>query len=256
MSSLPYLKFYAADWLADPKVRTLTLEERGFYLDLLLIMWVQKPGYKTARNLSVFARNFGISRAKVERILSKIQAKLGQSLLVSEDWIESPRLRKEAGRAQDISEKRSEAGKQGGRPKKANAFEGEKPNIVIVEAEAKVDTKEEPPIAPQGGNLQDERFDQFWSAYPKKTGKGAAKKAWAKINPSAALLQKILTALEWQTKSEQWTKDRGQFIPNPATYLNQERWEDEPPVISRSSPLSAKGLRSAANMQAWLEENE
>ena len=40
-------------------------------------------------------------------------------------------------------------------------------------------------------------------------------------------LEISLSALENQKKSEQWTKDRGQFIPNPATWLNQQRWLDE-----------------------------
>lgn len=37
----------------------------------------------------------------------------------------------------------------------------------------------------------------------------------------------ILAALRWQALSEQWQRDGGQFIPHPATYLNQGRWKDE-----------------------------
>jgi hypothetical protein len=73
----------------------------------------------------------------------------------------------------------------------------------------------------------DSFFSSFWSLYPKKTGKGAAEKSWAKIPSPAETLTKITTALAWQVKTEQWTKDNGQFIPMPATYLNQRRWEDE-----------------------------
>ena len=36
-----------------------------------------------------------------------------------------------------------------------------------------------------------------------------------------------MTALEAQKKSLQWSKEGGQYIPNPTTWLNQERWEDE-----------------------------
>ena len=68
-------------------------------------------------------------------------------------------------------------------------------------------------------------FEMFWEAYPKKIGKSEAMKAWTKIKPS---VQDVLKALKWQKKSEQWAKDGGQFIPNPATYLNQGRWQDEP----------------------------
>lgn len=71
----------------------------------------------------------------------------------------------------------------------------------------------------------EERFNSFWSKYPKKAGKGDARKAWMKLRPSEELLQKILTALEWQVDSQQWKR---KVIPNPATYLNGSRWEDEP----------------------------
>lgn len=34
--------------------------------------------------------------------------------------------------------------------------------------------------------------------------------------------------IAWQKKSEQWTKSNGQFIPNPLTWINQGRWDNEP----------------------------
>jgi hypothetical protein len=69
-------------------------------------------------------------------------------------------------------------------------------------------------------------FAEFWEAYPKKTGKAAAMKAWAKLKPKP--LEACLVALAWQRHSEQWTKDGGQYVPNPSTYLAQGRWMDEP----------------------------
>lgn len=75
--------------------------------------------------------------------------------------------------------------------------------------------------------LVDERFNRFWAGYPRKVGKGAARKVWLKLKPSAELTEKILLAVNAQLKSEQWRKEKGQYIPNPATWLNQERWEDE-----------------------------
>jgi hypothetical protein len=70
-------------------------------------------------------------------------------------------------------------------------------------------------------------FDNFWSAYPRKTAKADAERAWAKIKPD---LQAVLTALEWQAKSEDWTRDGGKYIPYPASYLNSKRYEDEKPA--------------------------
>lgn len=70
-------------------------------------------------------------------------------------------------------------------------------------------------------------FDVFWNYYPKKVGKEAARKSWDKMKP---MLNDVLGALHWQVESDQWSKSNGQFIPNPATYLNQGRWQDEKPL--------------------------
>jgi hypothetical protein len=70
-------------------------------------------------------------------------------------------------------------------------------------------------------------FSQFWAAYPRKVGKGEAAKAFdrARLNGK---LPEVLAAIESYKKTSQWIKDDGQFIPHPATWLNQRRWEDEP----------------------------
>lgn len=76
-------------------------------------------------------------------------------------------------------------------------------------------------------NTQSEAFDAFWAAYPKKVGKQAARKAFELIDPS--LYPAILSAVSAQKECEQWTKENGRYIPNPATWLSQGRWEDETP---------------------------
>lgn len=82
-------------------------------------------------------------------------------------------------------------------------------------------------VAPKKQNIQEERFASFWSLYPKKVGKQAALKSWKRIKPDAELFERILSALEQAKRSEQWQRERGRFIPNPTTWLNQGRWDDE-----------------------------
>lgn len=72
-----------------------------------------------------------------------------------------------------------------------------------------------------------EGFDVFYKAYPKKKSRGDAEKAWKLIKPN---LNDVLAALEWQTKTNEWKKDNGQFIPYPASYLRDRAWEDERPA--------------------------
>lgn len=70
-------------------------------------------------------------------------------------------------------------------------------------------------------------FLQFYNEYPKHIGKEPAWKAWQKLNGSRPDLSTMLLKINEMKKSEDWTKDNGKFIPHPATWLNQKRWEDE-----------------------------
>lgn len=86
------------------------------------------------------------------------------------------------------------------------------------------------PAAKPEASASQRRFDTFWKAYPKKVGKGAAEKSFMKYKVDDALLETMLKAIEAAKRSEQWQRDGGQYIPNPATWLNQRRWEDELPA--------------------------
>ena len=72
---------------------------------------------------------------------------------------------------------------------------------------------------------REKAFADFWTAYPRKVGKQDARKAFEKVPFDA--LSALIPAVEQQKKSKQWKKDDGQYIPNPATWLNQGRWEDQ-----------------------------
>lgn len=70
-------------------------------------------------------------------------------------------------------------------------------------------------------DVQEADFEAFWKVYPKKVAKKEAFKAFKKIKTPVSVL---IDAVEKQKKSEQWTRDHGQYIPYPTTWLNQERW--------------------------------
>jgi hypothetical protein len=67
-------------------------------------------------------------------------------------------------------------------------------------------------------------FEKFYSAYPKKKNRGDAEKAWKSAKP---VLADVLKALEWQRLQPDWVKDKGQFIPYPASYIRAKGWLDE-----------------------------
>lgn len=111
--------------------------------------------------------------------------------------------------------------------------------IANQEQEQEQEQEQDPPIPPAGGYSVE--FLEFWLLYPKKTGKGAAWKSWRNEKP---YLPNVRQALSWQCTSTDWTKEGGKFVPNPATYVNQRRWEDEPTARPTSKPSTpaAPGL--------------
>ena len=71
-------------------------------------------------------------------------------------------------------------------------------------------------------------FTEFWNAYPRKVAKQNALKAWGKTgaDDSQSLTDTILADVKRRVDGE-WKGKEVQYIPHPATYLNQRRWEDE-----------------------------
>lgn len=72
------------------------------------------------------------------------------------------------------------------------------------------------PLPPKGGVRADLTpepygFGEFWAAYPRKIGKDAARRAFAKRKPDAELLAEMVSAIHVQAQSEQWCKDGHQL---------------------------------------------
>ncbi len=72
--------------------------------------------------------------------------------------------------------------------------------------------------------LSVELFEKFWKAYPNKTGRKDALKKW-KANGYHEQFDKIMKHIDTMNQTEQWRKG---IIPNGSTYVNQERWNDDP----------------------------
>ena len=90
-------------------------------------------------------------------------------------------------------------------------------------------TRREDPPYPQKGGVRNfpPGFDRFWEAYPRKTAKPAAMKAFVRVKVDDITLKSMLAAIDSQCRGEQWQRDSGKFVPHPATWLNNRRWEDQ-----------------------------
>lgn len=94
----------------------------------------------------------------------------------------------------------------------------------------------------------EELFERFWRAYPRKVGKPAARRAFMAMCKANVDLRVVSAGLHaWMA----YWAERGQpdYIPHPSTWLNQHRWNDSPPVASTPvAPLTVM-------QRAWMRAN-
>lgn len=135
-----------------------------------------------------------------------------------------------------------------GRPKTSPGFIPDKsqasPGVIALTPDSPTADSLNTPKPPRSSAAADslsDAFKAFWSAYPAKKAKPAALKAWAKVQADGQTQAAILAAIQRDKASEQWTHEGGRYVPHPATWLNQRRWEDEGPT------------QAAANANAWWQ---
>jgi len=105
-------------------------------------------------------------------------------------------------------------------------------------------------------------FSEFWEVWPKSTRKVAKQQCldkWAKLG-CALNAEHIRAHVEWMKTQPDWIKSNGEFIPQPKTYLHQQRWLDwEPPKPTPKQPdalqtiLNHKGAPMPAEVKARIE---
>ena len=102
-------------------------------------------------------------------------------------------------------------------------------------------------------NIYCAEFEKFWNAYPNHKAKSKAAAAFDKFIKGKVDIDLIISAVEAQKNTDQWKRDNGQYIPYPATWINQRRWEDELPTSTKPNDANSRGDRTA-EVEEMLEE--
>lgn len=95
----------------------------------------------------------------------------------------------------------------------------------------------EPVISAESAKIS-ELFEQFWKLYPKKNKKQNAFREFKKIKNIESLMPIILADVEQKRQSKNWTKDNGQYIPDPERYIKNERWNDVNEVAEKQAAIN------------------
>ena len=89
-------------------------------------------------------------------------------------------------------------------------------------------------------------FELFWKEYPRKIDKQKAYRSWKKISVNEYL--DIAKGLE---KWNAYWKERNEpeYIPHPTVWLNNRRWEYEPPKITKKRNAALNYQQKELNKQ-------
>lgn len=94
------------------------------------------------------------------------------------------------------------------------------------------------------------RFGEWWAVYPKKVGKKPAEQKWRtrRLDSQAdKLIADVLNRLE---NDDGWIRG---YVPDPCTYLNQDRWGDDlrtaPAARQQTAAAPSKTLAAIQTLQ-------
>jgi uncharacterized protein YdaU (DUF1376 family) len=226
-----YFQHHIGDYRRDTS--HLSLLEHGVYRQLL--DWYYLDEKPIPAETQVVYRRLS---AKTESDQAAVDAVLADFFRPTKEGWKHKKCEEVIEEYHKNSEKNKENGKKGGRPPKDKNNPQETQSVIVGLPEQteskgnqepltnKPETKEPqtslPPKPPRG---RESDFETFWAAYPRKVGKDAARRCWMK-KKNLPPVENVLAAVKKQVRSQEWQRDSGQFIPHPATWINQGRWDD------------------------------
>lgn len=225
-----YYERYCGDYARD--TAHLDLIRHGAYTLML------DTQYATERGLPApYGDLYRICRAMNRAEQEAVRSVADAHFPIGDDGLRwNPRAKRDIAAAQSRISAARQNGRHGGRPRKnpvgIEIETHEKPSGFLNGNPVGYPAETQPgaPYSIHHKNFKntvsadaDVGFAEFWKAYPRKTAKAAAFKAWKKIRLTDDLRAKIMAALSAARETEQWRRD---VIPHAATWLNGERWED------------------------------
>jgi hypothetical protein len=223
----PYIPLYVQDFLTDEKLIECSAETTGVYIRLMCIMHKSNEygtillKQKDKQNTGV-ALNFAEKLSKQMPFTTKVILKGLNELLeekvleINGDYLTQHRMVKD----NDISIKRSEAGKKGG------FATAKSPAKVIANSESEYEDVIE--------DIDKIDFSFFYELYPIKKSKALAERKWKSLSHTNQ--SKCIDVLK-STEYKNWLAEQDiKFVKHPSTWLNQGCWDDE--LNSKKSRLS------------------
>lgn len=267
MTARRWMKFWPQDWQRDPALRACSIGARGLWMELICIAHDAEPyGHVTINGKPISLRQMssicGANEKECGRLLTELED-AGVFSRTHEGTIYSRRMVRDAERSE---EGREAISKRWDRP---NKEPNTSPNRVTdrdatddpdsLEArskkqEAREERRPRPSVSPSSRASPraeaDREFEVFWSEYPRKVGKGAARKAWVNAVRRASPDEITAGIRQYAFNSDP------SFQPHAATWLNQDRWivgADTPPPTVIVPHLPSARMSETQRFRAQLD---
>lgn len=240
----PWMPLYVADYLAD--TLDLSTEGTAVYLLMLMLAW-RRPDGALPNNMKWLKRALAscVNDMHGNRFNRLVPSLLEQFFVLSEDGkFRNKRLTKEREKSEKFSGKQKEnADKRWAKIKENKDLEDAKAMPArALHSHSHSQSQEESKKETRASALLP-GFETFWFMWPNKVGKPAALKAFRSAIGRAASLEAILNGVEVYSRDK--PADRPWL--NPATYLNQDRWKDQPATVSIANGKPRNGIIQAAD---------
>jgi general stress protein YciG len=219
-----WYKHSPSDWLAG-RISRKSFEVQGAFIHLCQLYWVKHGQF------TIHQATLEIGKDLLERLTeSEIVKTEGDEIRIEFLDMQMEDLNR-------LIERRREAGRKGGQASAKQIEASAKQNQASAkQTEAdkiRLDKIRKEEIRKEEIKNTCAMFDQFWAIYPRKTGKQAASKSFAKL--SNADQQEAMNNI-----SRLYAQTPVQFVPHAATYLNGKRWEDQ--AIQRTPTFTYANL--------------
>jgi len=229
-NNYPYFPFYVSDF--DGDTRHMSVESIGIYIRLLIYQWIN------GRIPAHWPMMIRIAGCEPEQFMGCWENEIGSCFEEFDDGrglaYRNKRLQIERNKVLAATEQRRQAGKKSGESRRKSSkkqrhrtgvpfpFGRESNETATIQSHNHNQSKtHKSPAKPTTSATN--RFEEFWQAYPKKVGKKPCSAKW-KARRLDRLADQIIENVKARIESDdQWLRG---FVPNPLTFINQDRWDD------------------------------
>jgi len=243
----PWMKFYPADWRSDAELRLCSIGARGLWAEMMCLMHAaEKYGSLLVNGKRIDKRQLAGLAGISEKDCSILLLELETNGVFSRDedgTIYSRRMRRDHAKAL----KDKENGKGGGNP---TLKAGVNPPVNGGDKAQKLEARSQSPEKKETREValsSDFEFEDFWNLWPNKVGKPAALKAFVGARKRAgldAIVEGVFAYIRNKPPDRPWL--------NPATFLNQNRWEDQPAQVADNAKPQNGIIQAADDLRRKL----